>query len=240
MPTNSTEVTHTVQIDDQWQLFLLKFIKMTSLGFLASSILHEIANSLTVISANTQIISMKYSKEINDDIKRILNSNLNQIDRIQTTMGRCNSFSSRLINDKQYISPQKFVENAIYSVQRRVDLCGVKIKTEFTKEEIIINSDPTLLEYVVLELIASFWKEPVAKGLMQVTCYQKDTFFEVNILYSPPTANPLPLKFFREDNDMSSLLSVIVVLQQMQGQLFFIQDADSAGWTLRIPLINLQ
>ncbi|MFH0765692.1 MAG: hypothetical protein V2A61_04655 [Calditrichota bacterium] len=169
-PSNDTfqSMKLDLELPDGFKEYCLYYSRLAALGFMASAIMHEIGNAATVISGNAQIMIMKRGGSGPEDLLPRLERMMEQVDRIQAAMGRVGSFSSRVAGKEKNISPVSAVNNALYALKRRCNITGVTLTADLPSEERAVRCDPTLLEFILMELLSSFWRDEVKGGQLEV------------------------------------------------------------------------
>jgi two-component system NtrC family sensor kinase len=140
---------------------LIHVDRLAEMGRLAAGVAHEINNPLAVISeasgwateviADTEGLSPEDRQELDTTIKKI---------GAQTV--RCRNITHRLLGFTRDTAPtktefdvHKLLKEAINFLQPELKYTAIKIDLDFPEEPLFLNSDPTLLEQVFVNLIAN-------------------------------------------------------------------------------------
>jgi signal transduction histidine kinase len=147
------QVNSSLKIFQQEQM-IMESEKLSTLGELASSIVHEIKNPLTLIDFETHTLYKKIDNaEWRDEtlLKRItkisdMSKRINKISNLITIYTR-NSQNDNF----EEINCQKILEDAIYIVNLKAKNSSVEIKID--SENILIKCRPHQIEQVIINLL---------------------------------------------------------------------------------------
>ena len=211
--------------------YCLNFSRLIALGVMSSAIMHEIGNALTVISGNAQIILYKKGDLKPDDILNRIQKVQDQVDRIQDTIQRVGSFSARAEGTMQNVSPESIIDNALYAFDKRCNLIGIAIERDIAPSSCDILCDSALLEFMILELLASFWGGKAPIGTLSARGENLETGWALTLAFRPHEN----VNAFQPSTQDFTLLITLLALDKMKGELNFIKGKDSVGWKLLIP-----
>ena len=150
------------EIEEYW----LRYAGLATLGQLASAIMHDTRNALTILSGNLQILLMKGAKvEMSEVLDRIEKS-LHQVERIESQINRAESFSRRARGTIENIAPNSVVENALFFVEHRINGLPRKVIANLRPSKKRLSCDIGLLEFAIGELIQLCLAAPIEGDLL--------------------------------------------------------------------------
>ncbi len=218
--------------------YCVAFSRHAALGYSASAIMHEIGNALTVVSGHTQLMSLKRENlEIKDVLDR-LDKMLVQINRIHSAIHRFGSFGARSAGGKQSSSPVTALENALFAMSRRCSLAGVEIERDIEVCDRTVNCDPTLLEFIILEMIALGISE-MGSGTMHIATKGDELHWELVIRFIPLVDADAFISSLDFSDMPFNLTATLFALEHIGGELYSVVEDHSAGWRLVLPFNDL-
>ncbi len=223
-------------LPEDFENYCLHVSRLAALGASSSAIMHEIGNALTVISGNAQILLLKGERATPEDIATRHRRIQDYVERIQACIDRVGSFSERTAGTVKKISPLRAVRNALFAVERRCSNLDIKIDADLNQERGQITCDPTLLEFLLIELISFFTNKKAASGKLVVTTGSKRKNWTLAIRYYPPPEKSLIDWDISKNSDTFSLPVVVHVADEVGVDLFSLEDDTYKGWKLILPM----
>ncbi len=165
--------------------YFLIFCRVTSLGYMSSSIMHEIGNAMTVISGNAQIMQIKKEAIEKDDIFKRIDLIMSQTDRIQAAIHKVGSFGGRTSGAITKMSPGRAVDNSLYAFEHRNDISNLSVEKEIMAEHGNVAVDPSVLEYIILELLSMFIFKTNVNGKLFIYSGSDENNWRLSADYSP-------------------------------------------------------
>ena len=130
--------------------------KMTSLGRVSASIVHEMKNPLTGINIYLNTLEKVYNQAHKPErVKRIL-------DRLKSATGKIETIVGKVLDFSRSSQPEFVPANINNSIEKAISLFwatrqkdGIEIKQDLTENLPLCRSDPNLFEQVLLNLITN-------------------------------------------------------------------------------------
>lgn len=144
---------------DQLNKQLYQACKLASVGELASGVAHEINNPLAIILTEAQVIRDVEEDTANLDIE--FKSQLDEsLDQIETQVQRCNlitrnllRFSRRTRSLIERVDLNRFLQEVIDLMHKKAQTSGIQLSGNFEENLPPLQSDPSQLQQVFLNLI---------------------------------------------------------------------------------------
>lgn len=138
---------------------LYQACKLASVGELASGVAHEINNPLTIILTEAQVIRDVEEDTANLDLE--FKSQLDEsLDQIETQVQRCNlitqnllRFSRRTRSLIERVDLNRFLQEVIDLMHKKAQTSGIQLSGNFEENLPPLQSDPSQLQQVFLNLI---------------------------------------------------------------------------------------
>lgn len=221
---------------EEYKNYLMKYARVTALGYMSSAITHEIGNALTVISGNAQIIQLK---DLDQTVEQILTRNeavIDQISRTQQAINRVGSFGSRIRGKTYNFPPKKQVNNSIFAFQRSCALAGIKLSTEISDGGEDVYFDPSLLEFILLEFLYLYLNEPAEGSDLLINAWMENDQFVVKSelkLHEDQVSFPI---YWENEERIIDLVGSLLVLEKFNCSAYLFIEGNTAGWEIFIPL----
>ncbi|MBT3231407.1 MAG: hypothetical protein HN356_01190 [Calditrichaeota bacterium] len=212
--------------------YCLGLSRIAALGYMSSTMMHDIGNALTVISGNSQIIQIKKNNQTVDQIQVRIETILDQINRIQNITDRVGSFGARLSGDFKKIDPTLPVTNAFYALSRRFSLAGIRNETNIVKKKAVIFCDPSILEFIFIEFLSLFLKVPVNEGNLTVVSSSDKNNFSVEAWLKPTEIEQKLFEHWDDPNLESNLFTPLAGLEGSRGGAKLFKNNEGVGWCL--------
>jgi signal transduction histidine kinase/CheY-like chemotaxis protein len=126
--------------------------RLAAVGQMAGGIAHDFNNMLTTIMLYAQRPLRKH--ELNDDLKKSLNTILTQSKQAAELVQQILDFSRRSPIDTSPIDLGPFIKETVRVLQRTVPE-NISLTLETDPEEYIVNSDPTRIQQVLMNLVVN-------------------------------------------------------------------------------------
>ncbi len=216
--------------------FCLRFSRLASLGTVSSAIMHDIRNSLTVISGITQIILLKQGRVPQAEIVRRLEKVMDQVKKIMSSFDRVDSFARRAGGEETELSPDSALDNAIYGMKREIDAAQIDITRPEAGFRGRLRCDVGLFEFVLLELLSSCLAEAAPGGELILAPVERDGWWELEMRLPSETDADAGRSKLAGRADGFSFVAALLVLEEIGGELYLLSEADAFGWRLRVPI----
>jgi len=210
--------------------------RISALGYMSSAIMHDIGNALTVISGNVQIMQMKRDGLDTDDLNSRLNLIMDQISRIENTIGRVGSFGSRLTGKKAEVNPYQTLNNALFAFKRRTLLDGLDVEFPDEKKQLLLYYDPSILEFIFLEMLMLFINVLKGKGKLRINTAKSSEFWSVSAELEQPSTYADQIKFWKDEKLPDLLIGTLSALGIKGGNVTLYGDEIGVGWKLSFPV----
>ncbi len=126
--------------------------RLSILGKLAASLIHEIRSPLSVIKMNLDYISMNDSK-FSDDVLESINSCKESVTRMSYIISNFSSFARKVPKDDELVSINELTQVAVKVAQIEARMLGIQIECEFQENIPPIRICKDKLLQVFLNLI---------------------------------------------------------------------------------------
>lgn len=225
-----------IPLPEGFRKYCMHISRLAALGASSSAIMHEIGNALTVISGNAQILLLKGKKVTPEDAATRHRRIQDHVERIQGAIDRVGSFSERAAGIQKKTTPLLSVKNALFAIERRCNNAGIKIETDLQNDQGQVVCDPTLLEFLIIELLYFFSDTNASSGRLVLFTDEECENWALTIRYYPPSGKPLTEWDISEDSEIFNLPVILHISNELNVQLFELDDQSYKGWKLVIPL----
>jgi len=225
-----------VNIPEGFGDYIVNLCRVGALGYMSSAIMHEISNALTVISGNVQIIQLKNAGQEKKDILRRMPLIMDQIARIEATIARVGSFGARLNGKLKETDPIRALNNALYAFKKRCIFDGPEIRFAKQNETCTIQYDPSLIEYVLLEMFSLFLTVCNSKDHINIKSSVKEASWsvEADLTLEPPPSGKAD--FWSSEELPMLAAGTLFVLKKYGGEVTLRRSGNVLGWRLDVPL----
>lgn len=199
------------------------------------AIVHDVRNALTVISGNAQIMVLKGERMGKGELVQRAEKTVGQIERIQEIIERVGSLSRRAEGAVADIPPDTAIDNAIYALQSRIEREGVTIERYRAEGDRILACDASLLEYALIELTSRCLPPDMTGGKLTVRSESGERFWKLEFLRHNGRAPSSPGEDWCDPNRSYTLLSAVMAVEDLGGELAALSDEGSFGWRLTVP-----
>jgi len=212
----------------------LRLSRISALGFMSSSMMHDIGNALTVISGNSQIIQIKGDNQTIDQIQSRIETILEQVVRIQNITDRVGSFGSRLSGVQKKIDPYYPLGNALYALSRKCSIAGIECESNNSKKLANIFCDPSIMEFIFLEFLLLFLKHPIDGSKLTVNSELDKGKFNIKAWFTSKSSMQKIFELWDNPNLESSLYAALIGLEECKGTVKLIKNTEGVGWLISI------
>lgn len=156
--------------------------RLSILGKLAASLIHEIRSPLSVIKMNLDYISM-YKADFNDDIIESINSSIESVNRMNFIISHFSGFSKKIPKDDELVSINDLTFIAVKVAQIEAKMQGIQIESRLQQDipKIRISKDELL--QVFLNLIYNAIEARNKEKIILIKTYlqdEKSLLWEIN------------------------------------------------------------
>ena len=215
--------------------FCIRFARLVGLGMVSGHVMHDIRNSLAVVSGQAQIIQLKVDKMTGEDLVHRMDQIIDQVDKILAIINQVGSYSARAQGERTEIEPHKALTNAVHAMQRRFENAGLPIKMQESQPAKNIRCDGSLFDFVLLQALEACLPPGSAEGQVTVSAAADDAWWEAEINVSYKAENSELGAWFTERSRQFDLTAILIALREMRGELYLNTGADKCGYRLRIP-----
>ena len=168
----------------QSYLHLLQSDKLSTMGLMAGTIAHDIANPLTVVLSRARMILMK------DDIEGSLAENLNiivrnslKIDRLITSITR---FAKKSSTEFKHFNIEEVLQEVLLMFSKSIKMKTVVVEENYEKDSAYVWGEPNQLEQVFTNLIQNAVQAMDTNGKLIISTKSVDGFMRVTLEDSGP------------------------------------------------------
>ena len=215
--------------------FCNNFNRLVGLGLVSGHIMHDIRNSLAVVSGHAQLIQLRGDKASHDDILKRMEQIIEQVDKILSNINRVGSYTQRAKGEKSEISLDRSLENAVHSLERRFENAGIQVNLHIPEISKNIWCDGSLCDFVILQLLEILIPEEYTDGRLTLESDSNDSWWEANIWLIIKADKGDSRQSFIEKCHGFELVAVLYALEKLKGELYHLDDADGYGFRLHIP-----
>ena len=165
------ELNETCEKLEEAQYGLVQSEKLTALGRFSSGIAHEVKNPLGIILGGIEFLERKIQTDdpvIVTAMKKIKESTL-RADSIVRNLLKF-AMPSEII--KERIKPDELVNDTLSLLKYRVPLINLKIRNEFSKEEIYVEVDKNQLGQVLFNVLMNAIEAMPKGGPIRIKTYK--------------------------------------------------------------------
>lgn len=143
--------------EDESQDQMVQSSKMSMIGELVGSVVHDLRNPLTVISGyNSQIEMMLEAGKVKESLlKKAVTKNNFALERINRLVDRMNRFNRVEVKMEEGISLKETIENSLVLVENKVRNSGCKLECKWGSDDLTFWGDSGLIEQVVMNLVSN-------------------------------------------------------------------------------------
>ena len=163
----------------QSYLHLLQSDKLSTMGLMAGTIAHDIANPLTVVLSRARMILMK------DDIEDSLAENLNiivrnslKIDRLITSITR---FAKKSSTEFKHFNIEEVLQEVLLMFSKSIKMKTVVVEENYEKDSAYVWGEPNQLEQVFTNLIQNAVQAMDTNGKLIISTKSVDGFMRVKL-----------------------------------------------------------
>jgi len=215
--------------------FCIRFARLVGLGMVSGNVMHDIRNSLAVVSGHAQIIQLKADKITGEDVAKRMDQVIDQVDKILAIINQVGSYTARAQGEKTEVEPKKALINAVHAMQRRFENVGLSITLEQSQEAKNIWCDGSLFDFALLQLLEACVPAEHIEGQVTVSAAAGDSWWETELRVRCKADNDRLRAFFSERSRQFDMTAILIALREMHGELYLLTDGDSCGYRLRIP-----
>ena len=215
--------------------FCTHFARLVGLGLVSGHIMHDIRNSLAVVSGHAQIIQLKGEKVSGEDIVKRMDQIIDQVDKILDTINQVGSYTARAKGDKSEFSPDNALENAVHGLERRFENAGLHVKLQKSETSKNIWCDGSLSDFVLLQLLETCIPDKHTGGQVKISTNEDMSWWEAEIIISSQTDTEELRSKLIESSKGFDLVAVLIALEELNGVLYLLTDPEKYGFKLRIP-----
>lgn len=215
--------------------FSLHFGRLAALGMMSSFVVHEVRNSMAVISGNAQILLLKEDEVNREDLKTRLEMILAQIDRVMEVADKVGSFSGRASGEEILFSPETSLENALTANLKLMMDLDVKVERNEVVSGKSLSGDASVFEFLLMELIRILLENSNGAGELRVVSAEEDSGWRLLL-----TRNSILISENDLDNavDTESNFTVVPALisaERFHAECRLIKTEDETGFGLTVP-----
>lgn len=149
--------------------------RLSILGKLAASLIHEIRSPLSVIKMNLDYISMNDST-MSDDVIESINSCKESVNRMSYIISNFSSFAKKMPKDDELVSINELTQVAVKVAQIEARMQGIQIECEFQQNIPNIRICKDKLLQVFLNLIYNAIEANNKQKVINIKTYLKDRY----------------------------------------------------------------
>ncbi|MBW6519412.1 MAG: PAS domain-containing protein [Desulfoarculaceae bacterium] len=156
----------------------IRTAKLAAIGELAAGVAHEVNNPITGIINFAQILLDNYDLDPAgiDIVQKIMKEG----DRIASITRNLISFARAGSGEREPVNPVEVVNASLALVQHQLQKDGIKVVTEFSKNNSFIIADFRQLQQVLLNLISNSryalnarYPGSDSRKIMEISCFEK-------------------------------------------------------------------
>jgi signal transduction histidine kinase len=174
---------------------------------------HEMQTPLAVAKGKLEL--MLQSKSLDEEQLTLINSAYNSIDHL-SKMGRSLGLLTKIENNEftnlQETNITGIINNALFDFQELLELKGISTETDL-QEDVIINSDPTLMKILIGNLFQNAVRHNIVGGKIQLRL-TNDEFYISNTGKELHTSSELLFERFKKDNQSGETIGLGLAIVQ--------------------------
>jgi signal transduction histidine kinase len=164
--------------DESRKVDSIRTAKLAAIGELAAGVAHEVNNPITGIINFAQILLDNY--KLDPTGVDIVHKIIKEGDRIASITHNLLSFSRADSCNREPVNPVEIVKESLTLVQHQLRKDGIRIVTDFPKNDFFIIADFRQLQQVMLNLISNSryalnarYPDPDPEKKIEITCRKK-------------------------------------------------------------------
>jgi len=172
------ELKNTCEKLEEAQYGLVQTEKLAALGRFSSGIAHEVKNPLGIILGGIEFLEKKLQsndKVVVTAMKKIKDSTL----RADSIVRNLLKFAMPSEIKKEKVTPRELVNDTLSLIKYRMPLINIRVKKEFSKEDIFVEVDRNQLGQVLFNLFINAIEAMPKGGPLRIKTYKtviKDKF----------------------------------------------------------------
>ena len=156
---------------------LLQSDKLATMGLMAGTIAHDIANPLTVVLARARLLLMKGTLGDNEsDNLNIIIKNSQKIERLIFSITR---FAKKSSNEYTDINLMEVLRESLLMLSKSLNVHSITLEEIYEVEEPIVWGEPNQLEQVFTNLIQNALQAMETRGKLTIRINLKDNFIRI-------------------------------------------------------------
>jgi PAS domain S-box-containing protein len=170
---------------------LVRIDRLAEIGRIAAGVAHEINNPLAIISE-----ASGWAKEVIGDAKGLSPEDREELEKVVGNIGaqtkRCRRITHQLLDFSRDSAPGKtefdvheLLEETVSFLQPELKHMPIETHFEFSSEPLLINSDPRMLEQILVNLIANaihaVREKGGEKGRIGIRTLKKNSEVEISV-----------------------------------------------------------
>ena len=163
---------------------LVQSEKLASIGLLASGVAHELNNPLTSILINVNLLmeDARDQPALRQELQRISEDTV----RCKRIIDDLRDFSRRHELDIVPTDLNRLVQDALASMSRRLELHGITVSQEFSRQMPLVPSDPARMEQVLANVLVNAAQVMPHGGDLTVRTALRPAYVEISVQDTGP------------------------------------------------------
>lgn len=156
---------------------LLQSDKLATMGLMAGTIAHDIANPLTVVLARARLLLMKGT--LGDAESNNLNIIIKNSQKIERLIFSITRFARKSSNEYTDIDLMEVLRESLLMLSKSLNVQSITLEEIYEIEEPIVWGEPNELEQVFTNLIQNALQAMETKGKLTIRVNLKDNFIRI-------------------------------------------------------------
>ncbi|MBM3325419.1 MAG: hypothetical protein FJY65_00340 [Calditrichaeota bacterium] len=213
--------------------YFVRFSGIAALGVLASAIMHDTRNALSIITGNAQLLQMKGASIDAEEYERRLELIVCQIERIERALGRVESFRMRAEGKDGQTTAIQALDNTIFALKSYRPDTSVTIEGRTDLPEYNLACPAGTAEFVLIESMLDLLRLKPEPPHLSIASDWNDSGLRLLIgLIQPSALNAADMD--AESTPFHELWLNVIALR-FGGKLTKEPDHNAFRWDLFIP-----
>lgn len=163
---------------------LLQSDKLATLGLMAGTIAHDIANPLTVVMARARLISMK--KGLDEKTLNSINIIIKSSKKIEKLIFSITGFAKKSSNEFSHFNVLDVLNESLLMLSKSIKVNSIELNEKYKIEAPIVWGDPNKIEQVFTNIIQNALQAMQNNGRLDIEVIKIDKSIRVIISDSGP------------------------------------------------------
>lgn len=158
---------------EQTQRQLIQLKKMSAIGCLASGIIHELKNPLSIILSGFEFLETKLSRANNKETKESLARIKEAVFRADAITKGLSAFSRPAQLKLEYSNINNIINETLLLVEHQMSLADIKIEKNYQKDIPEVNVNKNQIEQVLINILLNAFEAMPQGGKIKIRTYTR-------------------------------------------------------------------